>query len=84
MKTADELFKELGYEKVREDNDSYEIRYVKKFGIRRGKHIVFFCDKTISVCSENKKGLAVDRDYFNMQELKAINQKCKELGWLDD
>ena len=22
--------------------------------------------------------------YFGMQELKAINKKCEELGWLDD
>lgn len=22
--------------------------------------------------------------YIGMQELKAINQKCKELGWLDE
>ena len=76
------MFEELGYEKVREDYDSYEIRYVKKFELKRPKHIIFFNDKTISVCEENGKELAVNRDYFNMKELQAINKKCKELGWI--
>lgn len=81
---ADEMFEELGYKKVREDNDSFEIRFVKKFNIKRPRHIIFsVLDKEISVCEENNKELAVNRDYFSMQELKAINEKCKELEWIE-
>lgn len=29
------------------------------------------------------KGIAIDT-WLEITELKAINQKCKELGWLDD
>lgn len=84
MSEADKMFEELGYKKVREDNDSFEIRFVKKFNIKRPRHIIFsVLDKEISVCEENNKELAVNRDYFSMQELKAINEKCKELGWIE-
>ena len=83
---ADKMFEELGYKRVRENIDSYEIRFIKKWvtQIRRPKHIIFsVLDKTISVCEENEKELAVKRDYFSMDELKAINKKCEELGWIE-
>ena len=35
-------------------------------------------DKTIS------KNQFRDMGYITMQELQAINKKCKELGWLDE
>lgn len=83
MSEADKMFEELGYERVRENNDSVEIRFVKKFNIKRPRHILFSVwDKEISVCEENEKGFALERDYFSMQELKAINKKVQELGWL--
>ena len=83
IKSADEMFEELGYERVRENNDSFEIRFVKKFNIKRPRHIIFsVLDKEISVCEENEKELAVKRDYFSMEELKAINKKVVELGWI--
>lgn len=85
MSEADKLFEKLGYEKVRKDNDSYEIRFIKKFTLKRPRHIIFtVLDKEISVCEENEKRLAVIRDWFSMQELKAINLKCKELGWIEE
>lgn len=81
MSEADKMFEELGYE--RKNNDSFEIRFVKKFIIKRPRHIIFsVLDKEISVCEENEKELAVKRDYFSMQELKAINKKVEELGWI--
>lgn len=81
MTEADKLFKELGYEKLIKD---YEIRYIKEFKLKRARHIIFFSDKEICVCEENENRLAVIRDWFNMQELKAIKLKCKELGWLEE
>ena len=79
-KTADEMFEELGY-KIIFDNIS-AFRYVKHFELKSARHIIFSIDRCISVCEENDKELAVKRDYFNMQELQAINKKCRELGWI--
>lgn len=80
--TADKMFEELGYKKT---ITGFEIaRYRKEFKLKGARNIIFSIDKEICVCEENEKGLAVNRDYFNMQELQAINQKCKELGWLDN
>ena len=80
FKSADEMFEELGY-KIMFDN-TCKFRYVKHFSLKPARHIVFAIDKTISVCEENKNELAINRDYFTMQELQAINKKCKELGWI--
>ena len=79
-KTADEMFEELGY-KIMFDNTCM-FRYVKCFELKPKRHIIFAIDKTISVCEENEKDLAINRDYFNMQELKAIYKKCEELKWI--
>lgn len=82
MSKADEMFEELGY---RNKELSYEIRYVRKFKLKRPRHIIFSkLDKQIAVCEENTIELAVNKDWFSMQELQAINQKCKELGWIDE
>lgn len=82
MSKADEMFEELGYENI--INETCICEYRKYFKLKRARHIIFAIDKTISVCEENEKTLAVNRDYFNMQELQAINEKSKELGWLDE
>ena len=76
--TADEMFKELGYVKVEK---AWGIEYKKEFKLKNPRHIIFSPDKEVAVCEDNEVGLAVRRDYFTMQELKAINKKCEELGW---
>ena len=78
--TADEMFEELGY-RIMFDNTCM-FRYVKCFDLKPKRHIIFAVDKTISVCEENENELAINRDYFTMQELKAINMKCRELKWI--
>lgn len=68
MSKADEMFKELGFNK---NEGLYEIQY-----IARDNQITF--DKrnnTIVVCSDDYD------DKITMQELQAINEKIKELGW---
>lgn len=79
-KTADEMFEELGY-KIMFDNLSM-FRYVKCFKLKPKRHIIFAIDRTVSICEENEKELAINRDCFNMQELQAIKKKCEELGWI--
>lgn len=78
--TADEMFEELGYRIIFDNTCMF--RYVKCFDLKPKRHIIFAVDKTISVCEENENELAINRDYFTMQELKAINMKCRELKWI--
>lgn len=77
--SADEMFEELGYkkltkkelkEKYEKDKEYYEMvecYYEGPLYI----FIVFYKDKTFDFVSSK-----------TMQELKAINKKCEELGWL--
>lgn len=71
---------ELGYEKI-QDN-SCLIRYVKFFELKPTRHIIFSFDKEICVCEENEEGFAVKRDYFSMEELKAIYKYCEDNKWI--
>lgn len=69
--SADEMFKELGFDK---NEGLYEIQYITK-------------DNQITFDKRNNTVVVYSNDYddkINMQELQAINQKCKELGWLDE
>ena len=69
MSKADEMFEELGYERkiYRPEDEFFEIRY--DFN---GKEIWF--DKLREEFG-SLSGIGV-------KELKAINEKCKELQWL--
>lgn len=91
MSKADDMFKKLGYKK------SYQKSiYNKVWGIlyKNEKSMVNISfdmgndgesdyEEAHLVCA-----YAFDKRtepaYITMQELQAINQKCKELGWLDD
>ena len=72
-KTADELFKELGYEKIRNDKD-FEVYRKNDYNIidfeRNDKRVY--------------KSARYDTtsDGITMKELQAINKKCQELGWI--
>lgn len=68
-KTADEMFEEIGYIK---DDIGNEIIYQKN-----NHEICFYLDRHTFDC-----GCGIGREFIAMQELKAINKKCKELGWL--
>lgn len=72
MSKADEMFKKLGYENIRNKvGNTFTVIYAKG-----DKRIAFFTDKTID-CYNYYDG----SDYITMQELQAINEKVKELGW---
>ena len=82
MSKADEIFKELGYEKIVEHNfkepDDYDDGVTELILYRdevKGFEIEFWNDRTISKTSN------YDVSYITMQELQAINEKVKELGW---
>lgn len=67
------MFRELGYEKVRDDERF--IKYRKPFD-----NYYFVMDKETKDFIKN-----FDFAYWKavtMDELKAINKKCEELGWM--
>jgi hypothetical protein len=77
--SAKEMFEALGYKKV--DRYADKISYERNtpegidaidFPINQGKYPTF-------ACFHNNK-----YSYVFIRELKAINQQCKELGWLDE
>lgn len=74
--SADEIFEKLGYVKVIDENHIYynnlKWEYTIVFDLL-SKTFIGYIDE------DTEASLSVD-----MQELKAINQKCKELGWLQE
>ena len=75
MSEADKLFKELGYYK---DFDDKTHEYRKEIDGELFEIDFWLDDKEIS------KNNYRDMGYISMQELKAINLKCKELGWIEE
>lgn len=70
MSKADEMFQKLGFEKIEKFN--IFIMYMSKIG-----SIWFWHDrKSISIHIPDSQYPS-----FEMQELQAINEKVKELGW---
>lgn len=77
-KSADELFKELGYEKVKETGYGEETPYRIKYKKDDDNVYIFYKRyKTYSKMGE-WDGMCGD---VTMQELQAINKKVEELGW---
>lgn len=76
-KTADEMFEELEYKKL-EENDYY-IEY-RKQGKDYSKFIKFdLIDRSFT----SFYYVVTDKQaYLSIQELQAINKKCQELGWI--
>ena len=73
--SAKEMFGELGYHFV-QGMDCIYYETTKNFD---PYVIIFNVDKTIV----KKRFYSYEFEYITYAELKAINQQCKELGWLD-
>lgn len=72
-KTADKLFEELGYKKIR--NDENKVIYENE---KKSKFILF---------NKEEKAVEVSAEYglselIYTNELQAINKKSQELGWI--
>lgn len=83
MSKADEMFEKLGYELI-EDSKRY-LRYAKYDNIGSYKYSGEFIDfekvnKEFRLTRKTHQGNTHFR-YSSMQELQAINEKVKELGW---
>lgn len=80
MKSARELFKELGYKRLPKKYNKNMILYEKEISIigsikpRKELKIIYFSltDKRIQFIPYVR---------YSMQELNAINQQVNELGW---
>lgn len=70
MSKADEMFEKLGYVK---DETGNEIIYQLN-----NHEICFLLNRKMFDC-----GCGIGREFINMQELQAINEKVKELGWYE-
>lgn len=73
MKTAKEMFEELGYKYTKYGND---IQYYKKFVY--SEIIIYFWDFKNEIEISSSKYITITID---INELQAINQQIKELGW---
>ena len=76
---ADAMFEDLGYHKgynIDKDGNKWGEYFFDKY-----YQCISFSYKDKAVCCY-VKGSSDEALYINMQELKAINQKCKELKWI--
>lgn len=77
MSEADKMFEELGYEK-KKLNFVFSRFWEELTNEDLQKNFSFNTEyKIIDITDENKFGIT-------MQELKAINKKCQELGWIEE
>ena len=77
MSKVDKMFEELGYENIpKQPNRLYDIKYYKDDD---NVYYFYFDRKSISKSGEYDSMC----DGITMQELQAINEKCKELGWYE-
>ena len=79
---ADKMFEELGYKLVEKTMTSYiyEKELYENGHLQYELYIVFeLKDKEFYKTNSSWK----DIENITMQELKAINEKVKELGWYD-
>ncbi len=75
--TADEMFEALGYKEIKWAKDFKDEIVYRKY---TDYEICFECDsKNIAVGTKRVSNNYIPLD---MEELKAINKKCEELGWL--
>lgn len=70
MKTADEMMKELGYEKGSGHN------------LGNGEKYIYYSGNYNNINFYKKSKKININGSFSMQELQAINKKCQELGWI--
>lgn len=82
--TADEMFEKLGYEKI-DKKGLKHIQYVRQINKNTKENITFHKTfKKVEVYFYDYEDYEELTKPIAMQELKAINKKAKELGWLDE
>ena len=77
MKTAKEMFKELGYKLFKDNN--YVIAFFKDTN-----WIEFRKDIEVVKCYSLINDYYIEINNIGIKELQAINKQVEELGWLDE
>lgn len=81
-KTADEMFEELVYEKIDHPKHKY-IVYRSNCGNKTIEKITFQKQfHKVEVYFYSKEDYCEMIKPISMQELQAINKKCKEMNWI--
>ena len=81
MKTAKEMFEEMGYELFEDDNENLNYRY------ESGRVVVYIMFNKIRKDFSNLAyldGSIAGSTSMKIGTLKAINKQVEELGWLDE
>ena len=85
MSEADKLFKDLVYEKIIDNDREITYRY-KRYELDEWLEDFITFKKKYKLFAkyyEDSNDIQYS-ELCSMQELKAINLKCKELGWSDE
>lgn len=77
MSKADEMFEKLGYKKKQ---IGQYIEYCKTDNSVKEEYVISFMMKTVMATLYSQQSIKMPLA-LEIQELQAINMKCKELGW---
>ena len=81
MKSAEEMFKQLGYHVSDRPYRNSPMGYFRRLDYKHYVEILFLLsEKKVVYSSTNGVNDCVA---IQMPELEAINQQCRELGWLE-
>ena len=84
MSEADKLFEELGYEKIDNNKIKY-IRFIRQVNKTTNESINFHkIFKKVEVYFYDFEDRQELTKPISIEELKAINLKCKQLGWIEE
>lgn len=84
MTEADKLFEELGYKKIDSDKIKHT-RFIRQVNKTTRENIDFHkIFKTVEVYFYDFEDHQELTKPISMEEIKAINLKCKELGWIEE
>ena len=86
MSEADKLFDELGYKKVTDTNCWCEYIFKNKVKLSFEKNVQkLFVENIESIPEDDLEHKDLERIIIlGIKLLKAINLKCKELGWIEE
>ena len=73
QKSADEMFEELGCSKLSEVGNDIRITVYRNYRWNKAIQFNHLVERVMIIGKYQ---------WFDMEELQAINEKCKELGWL--
>ncbi len=80
----DITLEDLGYEKEKDYSDRFNCLCYQKMLDRGYERIIFYLNKKKIKTDFMTFKYVCDPKYLSLEELRAIYNKCKKLGWLDE